>query len=128
MFILVIVPAYILWVLPSAQEFLSKLFSANDTRTLFSLLIIFYSMFSILAIMLLTTGMHLIQAARKTHRSGHFPAPGMRVVRDTWQVSGGRATLMTYMLTTAGILFILGGSSVPFYFHSLLLQMLLPVG
>ena len=125
--IMVIVPVYLLWVLPPAQEYLAKLFSDNDSRTAFSLLIIFYSLFSILAIMLITTGMHLIQAARKVHKSGHFPAPDMRVIRDTWLVSGGRATFISYLLTATGLLLFIGGGSVPYYFHNLLLQLLVPI-
>ena len=127
MSILVVVPAYLLWALPSAQEYLASLFSDNNSNTVFSLLIIFYSLFSILAIMLITTGAHLIQAASKVYKSGHFPAPDMRVVRDTWLVSGGRATFISLLLTATGILFFIGGGSVLFYFHNLLLQLLMPM-
>lgn len=125
---LVIVTAYFLWVLPSAREYLATLFSENDHRTVFSLLIIFYSLFSIIAIMLITTGMQLIQAAMKVHKSRHFPAPDMRVVRDTWLIIGERATIISYLLTATGILFFIGGGSVPLYFHNLLIQMLVHMG
>ena len=125
---LVIVTAYFLWVLPSAREYLATLFSENDHRTVFSLLIIFYSLFSIIAIMLITTGMQLIQAAMKVHKSRHFPAPDMRVVRDTWLIIGERATIISYLLTATGILFFIGGGSVPLYFHYLLIQMLVHMG
>lgn len=128
MSILVVVPAYLLWTLPSSQEYLASLYSENDSSTVFSLLIIFYSLFSILAIMLITTGTHLIQAASKVYKSGHFPAPDMRVVRDTWLVSGGRATFISFLLTATGILLFISGGSVPFYFHNLLLQLLVPMG
>jgi hypothetical protein len=124
--ILVIVPAFLLWALPSAHEYLAKLFSDNDSRTAFSLLIIFYSLFSILAIMLITTGTHLIHAAREVYNSGYFPAPDMRVLKDTWQVSGGRAKFISYLLTATGIILLIGGGSVPFYFHHLLIQLLSP--
>ena len=128
MSVLVIVSAYFLWVLPSAQEYLATLFSENDHRTVFSLLIIFYSLFSIIAIMLITTGMQLIQAAMKIHKSRHFPAPDMRVVRDTWLIIGERATFISYLLTATGILFFIGGGSVPLYFHNLLIQLLVHMG
>lgn len=126
--ILIIMPAFFLWVLPATQEYLVRLFSENDSRTVFSLLILFYSLFSILAIMLITTGLHFIQAARKVHISGRFPAPDMRVVRDTWLVSGVRATFISYLFIGTGILLLISGGSVPYYFHNLLLKMLMPVG
>ena len=128
MSVLVIVSAYFLWVLPSAQEYLATLFSENDHRTVFSLLIIFYSLFSIIAIMLITTGVQLIQTAMKVHKSRHFPAPDMRVVRDTWLIIGERATFISYLLTATGILFFIGGGSVPLYFHNLLIQLLVHMG
>lgn len=128
MSVLVIVSAYFLWLLPSAQDYLATLFTENDHRTVLSLLIIFYSLFSIIAIMLITTGMQLIQAAMKVHKSRHFPAPDMRVVRDTWLIVGERATFISYLLTATGILFFIGGGSVPLYFHNLLLQLLVHMG
>lgn len=125
---LIIVTAILLLVIPSFQEYFGELFSTYDSRTVFRLLIIFYSMFSIVAIMLITTGIHLIQAARKVRKSGHFPAPDMRVIRDTWVVSGSRATFISYMLTCSGIIFFIGGGSVPWYFHNLLLNLISPTG
>ena len=125
--ILIVAPAFLIWALPSSQEYLLKLFSENDSRTVFSLLILFYSLFSILAIMLITTGTNLLQTARKIHQSGRFPAPDMRVIRDTWLVSGGRATFISYLLTATGLLLFIGGGSVPYYFHNLLLQLLVPI-
>ena len=74
--------------------------------------------------MLIATGMQLITAAGKVYRSGYFPAPDMRVIRDTWLVSGTRATFISYLLTGTGILLFIGAGSVPYYFHNLLLQLL----
>jgi hypothetical protein len=125
--ILIVAPAFLIWALPSSQEYLLKLFSENNSRTVFSLLILFYSLFSILAIMLITTGTTLIQTARKIHQSRRFPAPDMRVIRDTWLVTGGRAKYIAYLLTATGLLLFIGGASVPYYFHNLLLQLLVPI-
>lgn len=125
---LIIMAALLLLAIPSSQAYVAGLFSTNDSRTVFRLLIIFYSLFSIVAIMLITTGIHLIQAARKVHQSGHFPAPDMRVIRDTWVVSGSRATIISYFMICCGILFFIGGGSVPFFFHNLLINLVSPAG
>lgn len=125
---LIILATLLLLAIPSSQAYVAGLFSTNNSRTVFRLLIIFYSLFSIAAIMLITTGMHLIQAARKVHQSGHFPAPDMRVIRDTWVVSGSRATFISYIMICCGIIFFIGGGSVPWYFHNLLINLISPTG
>lgn len=122
--ILIVIAVLLLWSLSSAQDYLVNLFIDNDSKTAFSLLIVIYSLISILAIMLINAGMEVIQAARKVQQSGHFPAPDMHVVFDTWLVSGSRAIFISYMLTGAAILLFISSGSVSYYFHKLLLQLL----
>lgn len=124
--ILIFIPVLLLWSLSSTQEYLVKLFIENDSKTAFSLLIVIYSLISIQAILLINAGMEVIQAARKVQHSGHFPAPDMHVVCDTWLVSGSRAMFISYVLTGAAILLFICSGTVSYYFHSLLLQLLGP--
>jgi len=122
--LLVLLLALLLWVSPTMQNSLTKLFSNTGTESVIRLLVIFYSVFAILAIIFITVGMHLAQAARKIRKYGRFPAPGMRVVHDTWVVRGYRAVFLSYFFMSIAIVLIIGGSAIPFYFHELLGQIL----
>ncbi len=117
---LVIVLALLLWGSPTVQEPLVQIFSANAEENVFRLLIIFYSLFAILAILLITIAINLILVARKILLSNRFPAPGMRVLRDTWVVRGHRARLMSYLLLAVAAILIVSGTAISFYFHELL--------
>lgn len=121
---LVIVLALLLWVSPSVQSHLVQLFSDDKTNHVFRLLVIFYSLFAILAIILITIGIHLIQVALEIKQSNRFPAPGMRVMHDTWVIRGGRAQLLSYFLMALAVVLIIGGGTIPFYFHDLLMELL----
>ncbi len=122
--LLVLLLALLLWASPIVQNSLTKLFSNTGTESVIRLLVIFYSVFAILAIIFITVGMHLAQVARKIQKYGRFPAPGMRVVRDTWVVRGYRAVFLSYFFMAIAIILIIGGSAIPFYFHELLVQVL----
>ncbi|NOY16518.1 MAG: hypothetical protein GXP23_06270 [Gammaproteobacteria bacterium] len=119
-----VVLTLLLWGLPSVQDRLVQLFSHDATENIFRLLIIFYSLFAILAIVLITVGMQLIQVAREIQQSNRFPAPGMRVMRDTWVIRGGRALLLSYLLMGIAAALIITGGIIPFYFHNLLVLLL----
>ncbi len=124
--ILIFISVLLLWSLSSTPDYLVKLFIENDSKSAFSLLIVIYSLISIQAILLINAGMEVIQAARKVQQSGHFPAPDMHVVCDTWLVSGSRAMFISYLLTAAAILLFICSGSVSYYFHNLVLQLLGP--
>lgn len=121
---LIFVLALLLWSSPSIQANLIKVFSNNGTESAFRLLVIFYSVFAILAIIFITVGLHLAQVARKTMKFGRFPAPGMRVVHDTWVVRGVRAMFLSYFFMGIAVVLIIGGGAIPFYFHELLVRIL----
>jgi len=121
---LIFVLALLFWGSPSVQDILVQLFSDDATEDVFRLLIIFYSLFAILAIILITIGIHLIQVAREIQQSNRFPAPGMRVMHDTWVIRGSQAQLLSYLFLGMAIVLIFGGGAIPFYFHDLLLQLL----
>jgi len=121
---LVIVLTLLLWGSPSVQSYLVQIFSDDAAGDVFRLLVIFYSLFAILAIILITIGIHLIQVARGIQQSNRFPAPGMRVMRDTWVIRGGRAQLFSYLIMGIAVVLIIGGGFIPFYFHDLLIQLL----
>ena len=125
--VLILLPAILLWTLPAIRTELIEWFSKNDSVSISRLLIIFYSLFSILAITLITAGTRLILTARDVFRSRHFPAPGMRVIYNTWVIRGKRAVTLSYTLLAFGILLVISGSSVPVYFHRLLADLLAPV-
>ena len=122
--LLVIALALMLWVSPSLQSYLVQLFSDDKTNHIFRLLVTFYSLFAILAIILITIGIHLIQVAREIHKSNRFPAPGMRVMHDTWVIRGARAQFLSYLFMGIAVALIIGGGTIPFYFHDLLTQLL----
>jgi hypothetical protein len=126
--IFIVFPAGLLWALPSVQEHLLELFSDSNSINTFSLLTVFYSFFSILAILLITAGLQLFITAGKTLRCGYYPAQNARVIRDTWLVRGPRAILMSCLMMFTGLLFFIVGGYVPYYFHKLLLQLLATVG
>ncbi|MEA1890612.1 MAG: hypothetical protein U9N50_12655 [Pseudomonadota bacterium] len=121
---LVIALALLLWVSPSVQSHLLQLVSDDKTNTVFRLLVISYSLFAILAIILISIGIHLIQAALEIMQSNKFPAPGMRVMHDTWVIRGSRALLLSYLFMGIAAVLIIGGGSIPFYFHDLLMELL----
>jgi hypothetical protein len=73
---LFIVLALLLWVSPSVQSYLVKMFSDDTSGGVFRLLVIFYSLFAILAIILITIGIHLIQVARGIQHLGNKGEPG----------------------------------------------------
>ena len=126
--IFILFPASLLWALPSSQEHLLQLLSDINSINAFRILIVFYSFFSILAIMFITAGLQLFLTAIKTLHCGYFPAPNTRVIRDTWLVRGPPAILISYLMMATGLLFFIGGGYIPYYFHKLLLQLLVPVG
>jgi uncharacterized membrane protein len=122
---LIVVFSFLMWGSPAVQNYLIQSISSNSDQNLFHLLIIFYSVFAILAIIPITIGMHLIQTSFKVLRSNRFPSPGMKVFHDTWVIRGLRAQLLGYVFGVLALLLIVGGSSIPFYFHSLLGELLL---
>jgi uncharacterized membrane protein len=128
--IFIVFTAGLLWALPSAQEHLLELFSDSNSNSIntFSLLTVFYSFFSLLAILLITAGLQLFLTAGKTLRCGYYPAHNARVICDTWLVRGPHAILMSCLMMITGLLFFIVGGYVPYYFHKLLLQLLAPVG
>ena len=113
--IFILFPIGLLLALPSVKEH-------------FRFLVVYYSLFSILAMILFTAGLQLILAARKSLQCGYFPAPGTRLIRDTWLISGTRAKYFSYQLILTGVLFFIAGVYVPYFFHKLLIQLLLPTG
>ena len=126
--IFILFPIGLLLALPSVKEHLPGPFSINGSTDDFRFLVVYYSLFSILAMILFTAGLQLILAARKSLQCGYFPAPGTRLIRDTWLISGTRAKYFSYLLTLTGVLFFIAGVYVPYFFHTLLIQLLLPVG
>ncbi len=121
---LLVLLALLLWVSPIAQIQIVQLFSDTADNHVLRLLVIFYSLFAILAIVLITIGIQLFQVAREIQRSNRFPAPGMRVMRDTWVIRGGRAHLLSYLFMLIAAVLIIGGAAIPFYFRELLIQLL----
>ncbi|GMT39698.1 MAG: hypothetical protein IEMM0001_0433 [bacterium] len=121
---LVVVLALLLWGSPSVQSNLVKMFFDDEAENVFRLLVIFYSLFAILAIILITIGIHLIQVAWEIRQSNRFPAPGMRVMRDTWVIRGSRALFLSNLFIGIAVVLIIGGGFIPFYFHALLLKLL----
>ncbi len=121
---LVFALALLLWGSPSVLSNLLQMFSDDASGNVFRLLVIFYSLFAILAIILITIGIHLIQVAREIQQSNRFPAPGMRVMHDTWVMRGSQARLLSYLFMVIAVVLIIGGGIIPFYFYRLLSQLL----
>jgi hypothetical protein len=121
---LLVVVLLLFWGSPLVQNNLVQMFSDDGKEHFLRLLVIFYSLFSILAIILITIGMHLIQVAREILQSKRFPAPGMRVLHDTWVVRGNKALILSYFFISIALVLIVGGGTIPVYFHNLLVELL----
>jgi len=53
---------------------------------------------SFVSLLLVMTGIYLMVLARRTLRSGQYPPPGMRVIRDTWLRTGTQAKVSAISL------------------------------
>ena len=126
---LVVMLVLLFWGSPFVQNNLVQIFSGDGDgdKHILRLLVIFYSLFSILAIILITIGMHLIQVAREIQQSSRFPAPGMRVLRDTWVIRGNKSLFLSYVFIGIAVALIIGGGTIPVYFHNLLVELLAQV-
>jgi heme/copper-type cytochrome/quinol oxidase subunit 2 len=59
----------------------------------------------VVSILLLSMGIYLLLLARRTSKSGQYPPPGMKVIRDTRVRTGDKAKLITIlMIVSSGIL------------------------
>ena len=123
----IVFPACLL-LLPSVQVHLQQLFNDNTSSNIFSLLVVFYSFFSILAILLITAALQLFLVAKKTLDYGYFPAPNTRLISETLLISGQRAKYFSFLLVLVGLSLLYAGIYVPYYFHNLLLHLLAPAG
>jgi hypothetical protein len=115
--IMLTVAAISLPFLTRVEIMLFALFDLNDPGLLARLLIVIYSAVSLLAVLVIIAGIELIKASQKVNRKKVYPAPGMKVVIDTWVVRGKQACLLSYHGFAIGILLIVVGSAVPVYFH-----------
>jgi hypothetical protein len=111
------VTAISLLFLSRGEFLLFVLFDLNDPGLLARLLIVIYSTVFFLAVLVIIAGIELIKASQIVNRKKVYPAPGMKVVIDTWVVRGKQACLLSYHGFAIGILLIVVGGAVPLYFH-----------
>ena len=124
--LLLVISAASLWMTPAGEKLLFEAFSDNKPVEATQVLLVCYSLVSICAISLIIAGIEVIRSSWKIHRERVYPAPGMKVLVDTWVVRGRRAIFLSYLGISLGSMLIMAGCSVPFLFHRLFLQLLSP--
>jgi len=59
------------------------------------------------SLLLLCVGIYLILLARRTSKSGQYPPPGMKVIRDTRIRTGAEAKSITVLMFSSSVIFII---------------------